>query len=137
MLTAIKALNSKHLDDTQLMNMKLDLYKEMSYRKMNTQTRKGIYNFLLHYVNFNEHEMLKKLEQTIKKITGRSTSMGTEEYLLEKAKIKGLEQGIKQGRQQGEEAEKWKIAGKLKAMGFDLVKITEITGLTTTQIEKL
>ena len=60
------------------------------------------------------------------------------------AKQEGIEQGIEQGKKEGIEqarteakAEKLEIAKKLKQTGMDIKQISEITGLTEEEIEKL
>ncbi|MGB5968397.1 MAG: Rpn family recombination-promoting nuclease/putative transposase [Spirulinaceae cyanobacterium] len=49
----------------------------------------------------------------------------------------GIEKGIKEGMEQGKQQEKINIARSLKQKGTELDAIAEVTGLKTTEIEKL
>ena len=96
----------------------------------------------------------KKAEEQYKKITSDEKMMAIievrerarREMLQDNydAKQEGIEQGIEQGKKEGIEqarteakAEKLEIAKKLKQTGMDIKQISEITGLTEEEIEKL
>ena len=89
-LTALMAIKHKHSDDEQLKGIKLDLYNEMMKRKMERSVRQGIYDFLSYYVQFENPDMLRIFEEEVQQNQGRSTTVGTREYLLEKAKNEGV-----------------------------------------------
>ena len=77
--------------------------------------------------------MLAKFENEISILTGRSTTMGIEEFLLDQAEKKGIKKGIEQGIEQGMK----EAALKMKQNGLDINLITNITGLPIKEIEKL
>ncbi len=56
---------------------------------------------------------------------------------LEEGIKEGIEQGIKEGIEQGKQQEKINMARTLIQKGIDLETITEVTGLTRTEIEEL
>ena len=43
-------------------------------------------NFLKYYVNFENEEMIRNFADEVAQLTNNDTTMGTEEYLLQKAK---------------------------------------------------
>lgn len=96
---------------------------------MDRKTRKGIYDFLMYYVRFEDQVNLTIFEQELKTKSGRNIVMGTNEYLLDKAK--------KEGKIGGKREEAIAIALEFKKMGLPLEDIAKGTGLTVEEIEKL
>ena len=82
-------------------------------------------------------EVLSIFEQEIKTKIGRSDTMGTQEYLLDKAEKKGLKQGLKQGIEKGKREEAIAIALEFKKMGIAIADIAKGTGLSIEEVEKL
>lgn len=120
-LTALLAILRKNTTDEELKGIKHDLYEEMMKRRMDKHTRQGLYNFLTYYVSFDNQGSLSTFEKEIEIKLGRSDIMGTQEYLLDKAKKEG------------------KIAGKiemLKELGFTIAQVCEKLGLTKPEVEK-
>ncbi|GAA4778546.1 DUF4351 domain-containing protein [Olivibacter ginsenosidimutans] len=101
-LTALMAIKHRDSNDEQLKSIKLDLYSEMMKRKMERSVRQGIYDFLAYYVRFENPDILRKFEEEIQQNQGRSTTVGTREYLLEKAKNEGVILGVKTERANAE-----------------------------------
>ncbi len=132
-LTALLAILNKKLSDDQLKDIKHDLYNEMINRDMDRKTRKGIYDFLMYYVRFEDQVNLTIFEQELKTKSGRNIVMGTNEYLLDKAK----KEGKIEGRIEGKREEAIAIALEFKKMGLPLEDIAKGTGLTVEEIEKL
>ena len=56
---------------------------------------------------------------------------------LENAEKKGIEQGLQQGLEEGAKQEKIDIAKKALSSGLDIKTVSEITGLSENEIEKL
>ncbi|WP_128770891.1 hypothetical protein [Arcticibacter tournemirensis] len=46
--------------DSQLLDIKHDLYDQMMQRKMDRKERRAIYDFLAYYVRFEKTEMIRK-----------------------------------------------------------------------------
>jgi hypothetical protein len=124
-LTALLAINNKKINDEGLKAIKHDLYDEMINREMDKDTRQGLYDFLTYYVSFDNEEVLSIFEDEIKTKIGRSDTMGTQEYLLDKAEKKGIQKG--------------KIEGKiemLRELGFTIAEICQKLGMAKHDVEK-
>lgn len=76
---------------------------------------------------------LSKFEKEIKTKIGRSDTMGTQEYLLDKAEKKGIQKGKIEGKRE----EAIAIALEFKKMGLPIADIAKGTGLSIEEIEKL
>jgi predicted transposase YdaD len=72
---------------------------------------------------------LSKFEEEIKTKIGRSDTMGTQEYLLDKAEKKGIQKGKLEGRMEG------KIE-MLRELGFTIAEICQKLGLAKPEVEK-
>lgn len=90
-LTALLAINYKKATNDQLKDIKHDLYEQMKKRNMPKNMREAIYDFITYYVQFDNQEYLINFESEIQAKEGRKTTMGTREYLLDKAKREGEE----------------------------------------------
>ncbi|MBB1645584.1 hypothetical protein [Sphingobacterium sp. UME9] len=80
---------------------------------------------------------LSKFEKEIEIKIGRSDTMGTQEYLLDKAEKKGIQKGIQKGKIEGKREEATAIALEFKKMGLPIADIAKGTGLSIEEIEKL
>lgn len=100
---------------------------------MDKDTRQGLYDFLTYYVSFDNEEVLGIFEKEIETKIGRSDTMGTQEYLLDKAEKKGIQKGIQKGKRE----EAIAIAMEFKKMGLPIADIAKGTGLSIEEIEKL
>jgi predicted transposase/invertase (TIGR01784 family) len=76
---------------------------------------------------------LSKFEKEIKTKIGRSDTMGTQKYLLDKAEKKGIQKGIEKGKRE----EAIAIALEFKKMCLPHTDIAKGTGLSIEEIEKL
>ena len=128
-LVALMAIKYKNADDFTVKEIKKDLIRELIKRKVNKEKRKGIINFIKYYVNFKNPEMMVIFEKESRQLLGRSTTMGTEEYLLQKAKGEGILEGKLE--------EALQIAKEMKLDGINFAQISKYTGLTIKQLEKL
>ncbi|KGE15986.1 hypothetical protein [Sphingobacterium deserti] len=135
-LTALQAILQRDVSDEQLMTIKHDLYDEMVNREMDKLSRQGIYDFLSRYVSFQDTTLFTIFEQEIATKLGRSTTMGTREYLLDKATKEGRRQ--ERAKAEAEKlADKQEFARKMLQNGFDIALISDIIGLSVSEIEKL
>ncbi|WP_294346602.1 hypothetical protein [uncultured Sphingobacterium sp.] len=80
---------------------------------------------------------LSKFEKEIETKIGRSDTMGTQEYLLDKAEKKGIQKGIQKGKIEGKREEAIAIALEFKKMGLPIGDIAKGTRLSIEEIEKL
>ena len=140
-LVALLAIKCKNADDFTLKEIKKDLIRELIKRKVNNEKRKGIINFIKYYVSFKKSEMMVIFEKESEKLLGRNTTMGTEEYLLQKAKgegiLEGKLEGILEGKLEGKLEEALQIAKEMKVDGINLAQISKYTGITIQKLEKL
>lgn len=82
-----------------------------------------------YYVGFQKHENFVIFEKEVETKLGRSDTMGTREYLLDKAEKQGLEKG--------ERAKAIAIARDMKKDDLPLEQIAKFTKLSIKEIEKL
>ena len=140
-LSAKLALSRKPMKGQQLFDMARDLAKLLLTKQMPKEKIRKVMNFLHYYLRFEKQEMLAKFEKEIVILTERNITMGIEELLLDLAEKKGIEKGIKEGIEQGVEkgAEKItrEIALKMIENGMDINLISNITGLSIEELEKL
>jgi len=100
-LTTLLTIKSKKKGDAALLSIKRRLVREMLARNLDRERRKAVFNFLSHFVHFKEKEAEQAFKEDVQKLTNNKIIMGTEEYLLEKARTEGMEQGIEQGMERG------------------------------------
>ena len=94
-------------------------------------------NFIKYYVNFNNPKMMTTFTKEVEQLLGRTTPMGTEEYLLDRFKREGIAEGIQAGEAKGRHEEAVEIARNFKSMGVVIADIAKGTGLTIEEIEAL
>ena len=141
-LTALMAIRHAGAGDSQLLDIKHDLYDQMMQRKMDRKERRAVYDFLAYYVRFEKIEMIRKFEEQVKEKQGRSTTVGTREYLLDKAKREGLEkglaQGLEKGLEKGVESKSYEFVNNLlKQTDFDDSRISILAGVSIDFVRKV
>jgi predicted transposase/invertase (TIGR01784 family) len=124
-LSAKLALSRPSLKDQQLFDQAYNLAKRLLTKQMPKDKIRKVMNFLRYYLRFENPEMIAKFEQKIAILTERNITMGIEEFLLDRAEKKGIEEGIR------------KTALEMKKRGLDIILIANITGLSIEEIEKL
>ncbi len=132
-LSAKIALGRTPLNDEQLFVLALDLAKRLLNKQMPKAKIRTMMNFLRHYLRFDNPKMISKFEKEIAVLTERTSTMGIEEFLLDKAKKEGRKEGLEAGREKGIK----ETALKMKKRGLDIALIAQITGLSSDIIEKL
>ena len=93
-LTVLLALKKTKTNELELIDLKMDLVKELMKRNIEKKKIRALMNFLQYYVRFNSENTLifeKKLEQ----FKGKTYPMGIEELLLHQAETKGIEKNTK------------------------------------------
>lgn len=92
-------------------------------------------------LNFKNPEMMITFDKEVEQLLGRTTPMGTEEYLLQKREAEGIQKGIKEGIKEGEakgrHEEALEIAREMKNDQFPIEKIAKLTKLSIEEIEAL
>ena len=128
-LSAKLALARPALGDQQLFDNAYDLAKRLLSKKMSKDKISKVMTFLKYYIHFENPEMMTKFGQQISILTGGSTTMGIEEFLLDNAK--------KEGKLEGKFEEAITIARELKKEGLAIDFIAKTTKLSIEEIEKL
>jgi predicted transposase/invertase (TIGR01784 family) len=137
-LTAKTALAGKEIKssrerDELLLTLKLNLARLLLAKRIAKEKIRVLINFLKYYVRFENQEINAKFEQTLEILTERTTTMGIEELLLERAEKRGQKVGLEKGKQE----EALAIAREMKKDGVLLAQIAKFTKLTIKEIEKL
>lgn len=109
-LTVKAAIQGKRMEDDELFGLKIGIAKGLYNSGLNKSKIGKIMNFLKYYIRFENEEMGGKFEQELAIVTQNDkTIMGTEEFLLDRAK----KEGIKEGLEKGEAKSKQKMIQKL------------------------
>jgi predicted transposase/invertase (TIGR01784 family) len=124
-LSAKLALSRPALKDLQLFEQTYNLAKRLLNKQIPKEKIRKVMTFLRYYLSFENPEMFSKFVQELAILTERSTTMGIEEFLLDRAEKKGVEKSTKE------------IALKMKESGLDVMLISKITGLSVQEIENL
>ena len=145
-LTAKAALAGRDMKDSRqrdafLLNLKLELAKLLLAKQIGKEKVRVLMNFLRYYVRFENPDINAKFEQEVEFLTERSTTMGIEEFLLDRAtkqgENKGMKKGVKEGMKEGRRREALDIAIELKKEGLPIEFIAKATKLSVEEIEKL
>lgn len=128
-----KNLKSSRERDELLLNLKLNLTRLLLTKKIAKEKIRVLMNFLRFYIRFENQDINTKFEQQVEILTERSTTMGIEELLLDRAEIKGE----KRGEIKGEINSRKDIAREMKKDGFPVAQIEKLTKLSAEEIEKL
>ncbi|MES2112801.1 MAG: Rpn family recombination-promoting nuclease/putative transposase [Bacteroidota bacterium] len=134
-------LNNKK-GDQQLFDNGIDLAKRLLRKKMPKQKIRNLMRFLVHYVHFEKHEMFNKFVNEIDSLTERRTTMGIQEFLLDRAEKKGRNEGIEIGVEKGmteKDLEKNQEFTKslLKSTDFSPLRIAELVGVSEVFVLKI
>ncbi|MGF1635958.1 MAG: Rpn family recombination-promoting nuclease/putative transposase [Cyclobacteriaceae bacterium] len=164
-LTAKIAIRARKITEKQLYDLKYNLARRLLVKKIAKGKVRVLMNFLKFYIRFENSETERKFDRDIELLTEKNTTMGIEEFLLDRAKKEGIleerkkkdlelaEERKKKDLELAEERKKKEIelakknremaarnletAINLKKAGVDVKIISEATGLTIEEIEKL
>jgi len=100
-LTVLLALKKKKLADEDLLNLKMQIFRNLYRRSINEQKMQGLQTFLNFYVRFAKWETTDKFKEEIQTLTENKKTMGTVEMVLERAKKEGRKLGMEEGIEQG------------------------------------
>ncbi|MGG7665368.1 hypothetical protein [Dyadobacter sp. BHUBP1] len=88
-LTALIALKCKHITEDEILAIKLTLARNLLGKGFSKRKISKLMNFLRYYIRFEKVEAIAKFDHIISHLTNRSTTMGIEEFLLDRAKKEG------------------------------------------------
>jgi len=144
LLTAKAALLGKKIKkedrDAFLLKTKIKLARQLLSRTMSKSKIRALMNFLRYYVRFSYPENNIIFDKELANITKRTTTMGIEEFLLDRAKKEGIREAEDKAKQEmlaNELQQRKNIARNLRDKGIDLTIIAEATGLSLKQIKAL
>ncbi|WP_285059474.1 hypothetical protein [Pedobacter ginsengisoli] len=87
-----KEIKDAKARDEVLLNVKLNLAKQLLVKKIAKNKVRILMNFLKYYVRFENPDINSKFEEQVEILTERSTTMGIEELLLDRAEKRGQQQ---------------------------------------------
>lgn len=90
-LATLQMLKNGKGGDQHLLTVKRNLVREMLSRNLDRDRQRKLFNFINRVIRFKDPETERIFEQDIKQLTGRKTTMGIEEFLLEEARMEGEE----------------------------------------------
>jgi hypothetical protein len=92
-LTVKGALQGKRMDDRELFGLKMEIAKRLLNSEMDKGKIRNIMNFLRYYIRFEKAEMIDKFDGALAEAAqNNKTIMGTEEFLLDRAKREGRQE---------------------------------------------
>jgi hypothetical protein len=100
-LTALMAIRKKKVEEPELYDLKIGLAKNLLRRKIPASKITSLMSFIKHYLHFDDQENNNKFEEEIALLTNKNETMGIEEFLLDRAKKQGIQEGIAQGVEEG------------------------------------
>lgn len=134
-LTVLLALKRKKLDDDDLLQLKIQIFRNLHARNIDETKMRGLSTFLNLYMHFAKLETSIKFEQEIQILTENRKTMGLEEMVLDRAK----KLGMKEGMEKGKEIKNYEIIANLmitkKFSGSEIANILNITELFVLKVQ--
>jgi predicted transposase YdaD len=114
LLTVLLALKKDKINEVELIDLKLELVKNLLKKEIPKKKIHALMNFLKHYVSFNEENTLI-FEQKLDHFKGKTYPMGIEQFLLHRAETKGKLEGELEGKlkEKKETIRNARVEGKL------------------------
>jgi hypothetical protein len=88
------ALKKGSVPDETLLNLKIDLVKRLLKKNFDKNKIRNLLQFLKLYIRFDNQELINKFDTELEHLTNKSTTMGLEEFVLDRAKRMGLKEGL-------------------------------------------
>lgn len=137
-LTVKTALKGKYLAETELFDLKVELFKRLLSKNIPKDKIRSLMNFLRYYIRFESREMIDNFDKEVERITQKATTMGIEQFLLERAKKEGIALGKEEGIELGiEKGKKELIRNLVLKTTFNNEQIAEIAGVSVALIEEI
>ncbi|TVQ42808.1 MAG: hypothetical protein EA362_12540, partial [Saprospirales bacterium] len=100
LLTAILALKNTSLSPSKLLDLKLDLARNLLLRGFEKEKVRAILNFLRFYVRLDDDSDIS-FERKLDFVIGKTYPMGIEQLILELERKEGVKEGIEKGIEKG------------------------------------
>jgi predicted transposase/invertase (TIGR01784 family) len=91
------ALKKGKLADEKLFELKLELVRELLKKNFTKEKIRSLLQFLKLYIRFDNQELINKFESELDIIKNQQTTMGLEEFVLDRERRVGRKEGIKEG----------------------------------------
>lgn len=134
-ILAVKAaLKSKRINELEVFQLKVDLAKTLLRKQFSKEKIRALMNFLKYHIRFDNEETIIRFDKEIELLTGKSKTMGIEEFLINRA----TEEGKKIGLEEGIELQKESfVIALLKETEFNSEKIAQLAGVSVAFVEKV
>ncbi|MFD2523996.1 RpnC/YadD family protein [Emticicia soli] len=134
-ILAVKAaLKSKRINELEVFQLKVDLAKTLLQKQFSKEKIRALMNFLKYHIRFDNEETIIRFDKEIELLTGKSKTMGIEEFLINRA----TEEGKKIGLEEGIELQKESfVIALLKETEFNSEKIAQLAGVSLAFVEKV
>jgi len=128
----------KSINGEKLLSLKIDLAKRLLNRQIPKNKIRVLMDFLRYYVRFEDAELYTKFEEQVGLLTNRTTTMGLEEFLLQRAEKQGEEKGEKIGEQKGIVlAQRAFVQNLLDKTDYSDEVIADLVGVTVASVSSL
>jgi len=128
-LACQNSLDQGRVPEEELAQSRLDIAKALLGKNIDHDRIKSLLYFIKHFLFVGNEELNRKFDKEITQFSNKNIDMG----VLEIIKDREREQGIIKGRKE----EALAIANRLKAKGYTLDEIAEVSKLSVEEIEKL
>ena len=149
-LTVQTALLKGTFDEEKLLDLKTELAKHLLSKAISKEKIRSLMRFLKLYIRFDNERYILKFEETLNQLANRQTTMGLEEFVLDRAKRQGLYEGRKEGLEQGiregiregieiasAEKERAFVVNLLQKTSLDIPQIADIAGVRVAFVEEI
>jgi hypothetical protein len=117
-------------NESDLINIKLDLVRRLRSKKYDDKTIRALFYFIKNYIRFANKENNRIFESELEKIyPQKNRKMGVVDILIEDAKI--------EGENQGEEKKEKEVIKNARLEGFSIETIAKIVKLPIEKVEAI
>lgn len=129
--TVLLAIKNKKTVDENLLQLKLDLVRQMLARGFSENTINHLIDFIRLYVNFANPKTAIKFDKAIDVLTNNVQPMGIREQIIQMAEQKGRKQGRNEGRDEGrKERDTVFVENLLRTTDFSDERIAEVADIS-------
>ena len=98
-LTVLLALKKGKITEKKLLGLKTELIKNLFQKQIARNKIDAILIFLRNYVRFGDKENITKFDDEVNLITNKHSTMGIREFVLQRAKNEGVQEGKEIGKE--------------------------------------
>lgn len=136
------ALQSNKINQEELFELKLNLARTLLRKQFSKEKIRALMNFLKYHIRFDKEETMIKFDKEIELLTSKSTTMGIEEFLINRATEEGIKKGIEQGIETGidrgiELQKRHTVTNLLQNTDFNSEKIAQFASVSIAFVEKV